>query len=121
MSKEELEAGRLIKKYSYYTDGYVGSSQMTFTEYPDVKLRHTKELVREVIKDLVAVELRDSSPAELKLHNDFYTKVLKHVEEYEEQVCELCDKSVDVREMRLESEESNWICNNCINSVKSEK
>jgi hypothetical protein len=47
------KANDFIKKFGYYVNGYVGSSMLTNTEYPEQILKNAKELSIIVIDEIL--------------------------------------------------------------------
>jgi len=52
LDKEKNTVQRLFKKFGYHANGYVGSSMLSNTEFPDEKFNHTKEIVKDVLEEM---------------------------------------------------------------------
>lgn len=54
------KAKELVKKYEDYVCGYIGSSMLTNTEYPEQILKHAKECaiiaIEEILKELESID-----------------------------------------------------------------
>jgi len=75
------KADQLIEKYKNYVHGYVGSSMLTNTEYPDQILAQAKKVatitVEEIINETVSEYTNDENHDRLEYWNEVVCEIVK--------------------------------------------
>lgn len=111
------QARELIKRFGKHASGFVGSSMLTNTEFSEEKMKHAKQIAKEVVAEIL--EVLDDHNGHFNWQTEKYWKqVLIDIYEYEEEDCELCGEKMDLFTMR-QDEEGCWFCSKCISEAQS--
>ncbi len=78
------KAKEIVSNFFKYSNGYVGSSFMTDTEFPDAKLSSAKSIAKDVVREILETlnerEIRDDFYVE---QTGFYNQVLMDIDQVE--------------------------------------
>jgi hypothetical protein len=84
MNFAKEKADELIKKYSDFVSGYIGSSMLTNTEYPEAILNNAKQCaliaVDEIIFNIDATIFYHKDSNALPLNKEYWQEVKQEIE-----------------------------------------
>jgi len=117
MKTVNQQAKELVKRFSKHANGFVGSSMLTNTEYPDSRFNHSKQIAKEVVVEILEV-LEDHNGHFQYQTEKYWKEVLAEIDTLELESCELCSKEDFLTEIRMD-DEGCWFCEECVSEAQS--